>query len=156
MRHSLFLALALSCAGAAVAQTTSPPTGGPATAAPPPSSVPAPATRPPGTTSAPPPPAVLQPRTETRPSQDAAPPSAGKRPPVSGAGSSERSRETKTGKNPGSETYTSCLNMWERTTHMSKQEWSRACRRVENRLQNLQLSEDLDRLKTGTAATRRR
>ncbi len=46
--------------------------------------------------------------------------------------------------------------MWERTTHMSKQEWSRACRRVENRLQNLQLSEDLDRLKTGTAATRRR
>jgi hypothetical protein len=106
----------------------------------------------------------LQPRTgtqpggstEVRPGQDQVPPSADKRPSPGGAGSSQISRDTKTGKNPSSETLTSCLNMWERETHMTKREWSRACRRVENRLQNLQLSEDLDRLKTGSAATRRR
>lgn len=179
MRPLVVLAVAIGFAGAAMAQTSSPSTGGPTgggptTAAPPPSSSPPPATesqrnldtRPPasslpGSTTSPPPPAVLQPRTgttETRPGQDAAPPSAGtgKRPTPGGAGSSQQSRDTRTGKNPGSETYTSCLNMWERATHMSRQEWSRACRRVENRLQNLQLSEDLDRLKTGSAATRRR
>jgi hypothetical protein len=100
----------------------------------------------------------LQPRgsTDARPGQDATPPSAGKRASPGGAGSSDLSRDTKTGKNPGNETYSSCLSMWERETHMTKREWSRACRRVENRLQNLQLSEDLERLKTGSAATRRR
>jgi hypothetical protein len=177
MRPLVVLAVAIGFAGAAMAQTSSPSTGGPTgggptTATPPPSSSPPPATesqrnldtRPPtsslpGSTSSPPPPAVLQPRTgttEPRPGQDAVPPSAGKRPTTGGAGSSQKSRETRTGKNPGSETFTSCLAMWERATHMTKREWSRACHRVENRLQNLQLSEDLDRLKTGSAATRRR
>lgn len=33
----------------------------------------------------------------------------------------------------------SCLSQWEKSTHMSRQEWGRACRRVANRLQNLQV-----------------
>ena len=44
----------------------------------------------------------------------------------------------KTGKNALSESYTSCLNIWDAGTHMSKTEWARACKRVENRLDVLQ------------------
>ena len=32
-----------------------------------------------------------------------------------------------------------CEQMWDRGTHMSKQEWSQTCRRVQNRLQQLEL-----------------
>jgi hypothetical protein len=31
----------------------------------------------------------------------------------------------------------SCIAMWDRGTHMSRQEWRRACRRVADRIQNL-------------------
>lgn len=31
----------------------------------------------------------------------------------------------------------SCVAMWDRGTHMSRQEWRRACRRVADRIQNL-------------------
>ncbi len=183
MRLAIAVALAASCAGTALAQTSSPSSGGPAgggtpsTTSPPASSSPPPATPsqrnldtrppatslPPGQTTAPPPPAVLQPSPggtaqpksalENRPAQDDVPPSAGKRPTPGGAGSSELSR---TGKNPANETYQSCLSMWEAATHMTRQEWARACRRVENRLQDLRVDLDVERLKTGSAATRRR
>lgn len=56
-----------------------------------------------------------------------------------GANSSPDSRQNRTGKNPLSESYTSCLNIWDAGTHMSKTEWARACKRVENRLDKLQL-----------------
>ena len=55
-----------------------------------------------------------------------------------GANSSVQSRQNKTGKNALSESYTSCLNIWDGGTHMSRGEWARACKRVENRLQTLQ------------------
>lgn len=32
---------------------------------------------------------------------------------------------------------TDCEQMWDRGTHMTKQDWSHACRRVQNRLQQL-------------------
>ena len=32
-----------------------------------------------------------------------------------------------------------CEAMWDRTTHMTKMEWSRTCRRVQNRLRQLEL-----------------
>ena len=32
-----------------------------------------------------------------------------------------------------------CELMWDRGTHMSKREWSQTCRRVQNRLQQLEL-----------------
>jgi hypothetical protein len=32
---------------------------------------------------------------------------------------------------------TDCQQMWDRGTHMSTQEWARACRRVQNRLKLL-------------------
>jgi hypothetical protein len=31
----------------------------------------------------------------------------------------------------------SCLAMWERATHMSRQEWARACQRVDDRLRSI-------------------
>jgi hypothetical protein len=32
-----------------------------------------------------------------------------------------------------------CVEMWDRGTHMTKQQWLRTCRRVQDRLQNLQI-----------------
>jgi len=32
-----------------------------------------------------------------------------------------------------------CEQMWDRGTHMTKQEWSRTCRRVQDRLQQIQV-----------------
>jgi hypothetical protein len=39
--------------------------------------------------------------------------------------------------------YAECVELWDRGTHMSKRDWSRTCRRIEDRLQNLQV-ENLD------------
>lgn len=36
-----------------------------------------------------------------------------------------------------SDSLKSCLAMWEPATHMSRQEWGRACRRVDERLRNI-------------------
>lgn len=47
-----------------------------------------------------------------------------------------KSRETPAGKSAVNDSLASCLAMWERGTHMSKQEWARACRRVDDRLRN--------------------
>lgn len=33
----------------------------------------------------------------------------------------------------------SCEGMWDRGTHMTRKEWSRTCRRVQNRLQQMEL-----------------
>ncbi len=35
------------------------------------------------------------------------------------------------------QSLTTCLAMWEASTHMSKREWARACQRVDDRLRNL-------------------
>jgi hypothetical protein len=40
-------------------------------------------------------------------------------------------------KNTTNEALASCLAQWEKSTHMTRQEWSRACRRVADRLRNL-------------------
>jgi hypothetical protein len=32
-----------------------------------------------------------------------------------------------------------CERMWDRGTHMTKKEWSQTCRRVQNRIQQLEL-----------------
>jgi hypothetical protein len=75
------------------------------------------------------------------PPQDnqAPPPSGGNaRSEPGGANSSVDSRQNRTGKNALGESYTTCLAIWDAQTHMSKAEWARACRRVENRLDVLQ------------------
>ena len=36
------------------------------------------------------------------------------------------------------EAVADCEQMWDRGTHMSRREWSQTCRRVQNRLQQLQ------------------
>lgn len=40
-------------------------------------------------------------------------------------------------KKPANDALASCLAQWDKGTHMSRQEWNRACRRVADRLQNL-------------------
>src|SRR5262245_4683067 len=61
----------------------------------------------------------------------------GGRPQAGGANSSEQS--TRTGKNPINERYADCVKLWGQGTHMSKAEWSRTCRRIENRIESLQV-----------------
>jgi hypothetical protein len=42
-----------------------------------------------------------------------------------------------------------CMQLWDKGTHMSKQEWARTCQRIQSRLENLKI----DNLKgTGTDA----
>ena len=53
-------------------------------------------------------------------------------PATGGVGSS-----TKTGKNPGLESVTDCMKLWDAGTHMSKADWARTCRRVQGRLDDL-------------------
>jgi hypothetical protein len=65
----------------------------------------------------------------------------GGRPQPGGANSSAQS--TRTGKNPINERYADCVKLWDNQTHMSKAEWSRTCRRIENRLENLKV-ENMD------------
>ena len=74
------------------------------------------------------------------PQDNQTPPSSGgnARNELGGANSSPESRQNRTGKNALSESYTSCLNIWDAGTHMSKREWAVACKRVENRLDKLQ------------------
>ncbi|MBX9590764.1 MAG: hypothetical protein K2X43_15755 [Hyphomonadaceae bacterium] len=44
---------------------------------------------------------------------------------------------TPNGRKTTGDALASCLAMWDRKTHMSKQDWGRTCRRVANRLENL-------------------
>jgi len=49
-------------------------------------------------------------------------------------------------KNPGNDRYGECVKLWDAGTHMSKRDWSRTCRRIENRLESLQVENlDVDR-----------
>ena len=41
-----------------------------------------------------------------------------------------------------------CMQMWDAGTHMTKQEWSRSCRRVQTRLDNLNLDAIMPNTKT--------
>jgi hypothetical protein len=65
----------------------------------------------------------------------------GGRPQSSGANSSPQG--VRTGKNPITERYADCIKLWDSETHMSRRDWARTCRRIENRLQNLQV-ENMD------------
>jgi hypothetical protein len=41
-----------------------------------------------------------------------------------------------------------CMQLWDAGTHMSKQEWSSTCKRIQTRLENLKI-ENLDVMGTG-------
>jgi hypothetical protein len=55
------------------------------------------------------------------------PPSAGGKPVATAA-------ELVTKRVAGEKAITDCMQMWDAGTHMTKQEWARTCRRVQNRL----------------------
>jgi len=46
------------------------------------------------------------------------------------------------------EAIAECMRLWDAGTHMSKQQWSSTCRRVQSRLENLKV-ENLDVMGTG-------
>lgn len=61
-------------------------------------------------------------------------------PPTDRAGAQSGKSDTgrrSANKNTTNEALASCLAQWDKSTHMTKQEWSRACRRVADRLRNL-------------------
>jgi hypothetical protein len=62
-------------------------------------------------------------------------PGGGGSPPAS-ASPSESAPSTPGG---GGDSFEACMGFWEVATHMTKQEWGTACRRIMNRLQNLDL-----------------
>jgi hypothetical protein len=52
----------------------------------------------------------------------------------------DTAKEAKTSKTGApTDPLTSCLQLWEAATHMSRQEWERACHRVDQRLKNVTL-----------------
>ena len=63
--------------------------------------------------------------------------------PPSKKGKGDRSdtaeKQPETEKSGVTDSLASCLEMWEPTTHMSRQEWARACRRVADRLKNTEV-----------------
>jgi hypothetical protein len=65
-----------------------------------------------------------------------APPSAA---PGPGTNSSAQSRDNRTGKNAADEEYADCMRLWDKATHMTRQEWSRTCRRVQSRLDQVRI-----------------
>jgi hypothetical protein len=62
--------------------------------------------------------------------------SGGSRP--GGAASSTNPQDNRTGKNALNDEYTDCMKLWDAGTHMTKQEWSATCRRVQSRLNQVQ------------------
>jgi hypothetical protein len=62
-----------------------------------------------------------------------------KLPATSSRGTHSSADSARTGKNAAGERYADCMGLWDAGTHMSKKDWSRTCRRIENRLQNLQV-----------------
>jgi hypothetical protein len=54
-------------------------------------------------------------------------------------GANASAQSSRTGKNSANDRYADCVNLWDAKTHMSKSEWSRTCRRIDNRLKNLQV-----------------
>jgi hypothetical protein len=53
---------------------------------------------------------------------------------------SETAKEAKASKQDGPpNALTSCLELWEPATHMTRREWARACRRVDERLKAVTL-----------------
>jgi hypothetical protein len=60
--------------------------------------------------------------------------------PSSGAAkSTAKSPGVAAGKNAVNDEYADCMQLWDKGTHMTKQEWSRTCRRVQNRLNQVQM-----------------
>jgi len=166
MYRILFAAAFCVCTGGALAQTGSAPSAGSQTSpgpAPPASArAPLPTTTVPG--AAPSSGAAAPPDSQPAPASRQLPsptPSASSPTPSGGAGSTPQSGTAspgapaardpnlpatasggstqRTGKNPITERYADCVKLWDNHTHMSKTEWSRTCRRIENRLQNLRV-----------------
>ena len=119
MRVVIVASMVLGLTGSALAQSGSSPPG------PPPSS-PRPA-QPPSVTT---PPAVPGEQRATV---------TGRRQPPAGANAPAQAPSKGAAKNPVDDEYADCMRLWEPATHMTKPEWSRTCRRVQSRLNQVQI-----------------
>jgi len=84
------------------------------------------------------------------PSPSAAPPIVPAAPPVAATpakpkSAAEVAREAKAA---ALHTIAECMGLWDKGTHMSKQEWASTCKRIQTRLENLKV-ENLDVMGTG-------
>ncbi len=50
-----------------------------------------------------------------------------------------KSPEAAAGKTAVNDEYADCMRLWDKATHMTKQEWSATCRRVQSRLDQVQI-----------------
>jgi hypothetical protein len=66
----------------------------------------------------------------------AAPAPAGASAPARRVAVADKLQERPRGPSTVDEALTSCLALWDPATHMSKQEWARACKRVAERLRS--------------------
>jgi hypothetical protein len=57
-------------------------------------------------------------------------------------------KAVRTGKSAVADAKAECMKMWDSGTHMSRQEWSSTCDRIQTRLDNLKV-ENLDVMGTG-------
>lgn len=60
---------------------------------------------------------------------------------------------TRTGKNPANDRLADCMRLWDAGTHMSKTDWARTCKRVDNRLTDLKV-DDIDPTRPKSKRTR--
>jgi cytochrome c5 len=57
-------------------------------------------------------------------------------------------KAARTGKSAVDDSIAECMGLWDAGTHMSKQEWSSTCKRIQTRLENLKI-ENLDVMGAG-------
>jgi hypothetical protein len=56
------------------------------------------------------------------------------------AGLAQRTPEVASKRNSHEAAIADCIRMWDSATHMTRKEWSETCRRVQARLQRLELN----------------
>ncbi len=73
-----------------------------------------------------------------------------------GGSSSSQAAPTPSARNAAQDALAECMQLWEPATHMTKREWSRTCRRVQTRLDQItkQFAETDDRQKKAAPKSR--
>jgi hypothetical protein len=61
--------------------------------------------------------------------------------PATDAGTPSAAKGPRAEKIPGDDGVPECMRLWDKGTHMSRQEWARTCRRIQSRLENLKVEE---------------
>lgn len=73
-----------------------------------------------------------------------------------GASASSQAAPAPSGRNAAQDALAECMQLWEPATHMTRQQWSRTCRRVQTRLDQItkQFAETDERQKNASPKRR--